>query len=556
MNLSNYASALLIAQACLATAIGQTQINPQPAPKAKFKISEVSAGPAHCYIEVTNTGTRAGRLANVELVTSAGAFPLANIDTYLKPGEYLMLARSITAEVGISDEPAVKAQIVDTPILNAIQDTVLLRRNGTILDAMAYGRAPDTSANYASAVAGGQFINGQFVNIGAVYGEASMGRDENNSDTNSLATDWSTGGGSDAQIGSPLEKNCAIFAGEYFGMKATQDVVNQTLCNNYYLFDIHLGSYSNFQVTSTGDTPEYEKTMQATHSFQCSSADFGSNFTLSGPLVFDYTDLGGNSFGVTITGTLTAPAIGLTVAIDSTETISPSGSTSDIDVVVTGWGQSFPWSGQSSLSFTGLRGACTIANTRTSAGEFNIARTTSASSQILWSLSQGEVSSIQNTAAISRDWPAAGRSISWGGPIAPFTTETINYVSTTSFANNGDGIDMQIAGFVADYGSQFPVSNWNNASFSLLRDPATDSVNGHFEADVQYGQYLTDLSWKSVTTEENGGQRFDTTVELYQGQNLLLTRYQSVDPLPIREGWWAKTKRKARRAVGWTTRRA
>lgn len=511
-------------------------------------INEVSAGPGVSYVELYNSGLTSESLNGYTLVTSQGTYSLAGLPASMGPGQYSLLALGHPSEAGVSQDSDVLAIVIDTPLVGGVVDTVLLKKNAAIKDAVSYGTIKDTSSLYEQAVSAGQFLDGQYVNISGQFGEAAIGRNLASKDTNSLAVDWQCHGGQGAVIGSPLQRNNALVGGEEFSVKCAQEILNQVLINNYYKMSITDASYSGYSGSTESST--------AVHRLVVDSPDIGLGVPLVGPISFASSSNGNGGFTLLISGALQGPS-GESLALNVQQAVTSSGSSTIIDVLVTkDTSEEMPCHEEINVSWTGQRGLSTMSQSRVFVGWTGIERETTATTDITWVMQNGLVQSVEGSTNITRDWPISDKPFATANVWDVFTTEEWNFETTTVAGPGGLGISFQAQPFVVDYGPQYGSAAWNLFAINITSEPAIGTLAGAIEADVVYNNHATAVRIAASSVLDQGGRLVSTTLEYRDGSSLVGGNVSSIDPPSCQQSKERTWRDKLRSAAGWCARRA
>jgi hypothetical protein len=468
-----------------------------PIPARSLVINEINVGgSARQFIEVRNSSTRLQSLSGMTLETSQGSFALDGAAP-LGAGACFFLFRAASGQDGFG--PGGRSLGIEGPVAHVMQDTVLLKKGGTILDAVSYGTTRDTSARYNAAVQAGQFVNGSFVDTSTCYTSVNLGRSGQSADTNSLASDWALHGGANSYNLSPGTPNTAT-------LKAEKDIVRHIQAILSQVFVNALGmnvTYADHGFLG-GSPPATD------HSFWIDGPDFGAH-VLQGRIVDRFVALGNGQYDIVSTGILADDLLSLELAItDSVRTTAESRSIAVTLVAPTG--DAYTYTEDESSVFSGSWGNHQIVHMRTVTGWDGIKRVTSFTQSLAWPANQPEVTSATSSVSLTRDFPANPPSftdyITWvqnGSqgmpPNAPYTTETIDFVSNISGAPGSVTVDFP--SYTIDHGA-FGSAVQDNCKLTLIQT-APYQVSGSYVYDFA-GPISAHVENQVIATMDPGSQ--------------------------------------------------
>lgn len=504
-----------------------TAIVTTPALERNLVISEVGAGPLQSYVELFNGTSGPITLADVEIETSQGLFSLAGCTVPLPPDSYFVLTTCRPEEQVATDKPETLLKAVAQQVVGVISDTVLVRLRGEISDAVCYGLSPDSSPRYQAAIQATQFADGQFVDVSTEFNGLAIGRNKTATDTDNLDADWTTHGGADALCGSPLSANTGVMGGEDFAIKAFQSRFNQIFANNYYTLSVTGAGYTGYTGSDTNSS--------ATHTFVVDSPDFGNGIALSGRITFVLVPQNSGAYEMRMTGTLSAPAPALSINVSCTQAWSGSKLTSTVNagLIVEATGDVLPYDETVSLQYSGVRGAFTVAQDRVATDLDGVARKTSATQNIIWRVVAGQVYLVNSTVDMKRDFPAVSWPYSWGQPHTPFTTENLHYDLVLGHHAAGDGYVGTFSKYTANYGAQYGVATYDNASLSFRRDYPNQAFNYNTAATITFpspGGTVTNAGDISVASVPFNSNLVTVHGQLYSGSAQVGSYQLTIDP--------------------------
>ncbi|MBK8180203.1 MAG: lamin tail domain-containing protein [Planctomycetes bacterium] len=500
-----------------------------------LRINEVGIGDVE-YVELFNGGASALSLSGCRITTSLGSVSLSNVTQLIPSGGYYVVARMRPADVGVSNDPTVPLKVVSAPMTGILADTVVLETaGGAVIDAMAYGTAAPTGPLYAKAVAAGQFPSGQFVNIGAEYGSLALGRNSQGKDNNNLASDWQPHGGAQAYCGSPMKANTAIPVGATETVKMIQARLNQVLLNIYGC-DVTSAGHSGY----TGN----DANSNAVHSLKVQSPIHGA-LVLTGNLSHTFAGSASGGYTIKTTGTLKDAAAG--VQLDVNVNDKRSGTTQTVTVTVNlkdlaGAMTQRPYTETVVLAGSGTRGNHAFQQTRSLTDWSGITRSTTASSNVQWTMANGILGSVLTNANIQRDFPIVPN-IQTGSPNPPFTTERLTFSSTGT--RRGDGFDIKYDSWVSDFGA-YGQADHQGARMSVTVDDSGQNFQAERVANVTFPSpsgIHTAINVQSSMAVDRATGNIAIESKLFNGAVLLGTATGFIDPAPVvstvQGGFWS-----------------
>ncbi len=525
--------------ACLPQSAAPSQAAAGQASVRDLTISEVSPGPMLSYIEIHNGSTVSISLDGFSLESASGSFQLGGLPDALDPAEYFVLLQGHPVEVGVSPDPLVPCIIVAEPTCGVLADTILLRDpKGSVVDALAYGVVADTSNRYQAAVDAGQFSAGSFVDVGAEFEQLVLGRNAQNLDTNHLS-DWSTGGGADALVGSPFGPNSTVPEGEDLWVEAFQGYFSKTISQEYYGFRVVTGSFSNFIGDAAAST--------VAHSITVNGPIFGSaDVVLTGTVDNRLTYLAQGRYATECEGKL----------FDSTATYGVEfrfrrevGGARDVTVIsakVQSGTTVYPFDLEVLREFTGQRGTYDESITRTLLMWSGTPKISAGSQAVQWSLGgDGSIARVDCSGSFSRPFPLSDGAI--GQPATPpITMESMELDFHYDRAEGPSRLTWDKMEF--DYGQGIPsiigkdmTVTWSGAYGS----PLVSQMTGSFLVGTLSIPYVS-TSTKALSQD---AKLTHWTVSNSVANVDLYASDVTYDPLLGEgDGWWDR----ARRAVRWT----
>lgn len=455
---------------------------------AQLAINEINVGgPGAFFVEIVNNSGQTQDLGSILIQSSQGVLSLSSAPP-LAPGEYFIVNRgegtgpysnsSIDSPILGSLSPAGDSMSFSQPLMHVMKDTVVLRDGDMIIDAVSYGTSKDDSALYNEAVAAGEFAPGTFVDTSFSYSSVNLGRNGSSADTNLLSDDWALHGGADSFNISPGAANVKSFTSEKEVVRHFQTIMNQGLVNGLGI-NVTYADHSNFG----GSFP-----LTTDHSFTTDSPEFGQH-VLAGPSVDYFVPTVNGQYDIYSYGTFTDGSLMVTGLF--IETVRTQFQSRYVSLVVTlANGDQYEYTEGEAFTYTGTWGDYVVDQTRTVTAWDGIERSTASNQKISWDPKMAEVTSMTTETAISRDYPANPPMITayqaWVdngsvglSPNAPYTTEIINFVSSSSL--NASGVVIDFDNYTIDHGA-FGSAVQENCSITMTRTgfSSIEATNSYF----------------------------------------------------------------------------
>ena len=316
--------------------------------------------------------------------------------------------------------------VVNNPTCGHVTDTILLRDpSGAVVDAVSYGISQDYSSRYVQAVAAGQLVSGEFIDVSGEFGHLVVGRDRFGADNDKMS-DWDVGGGLNALCGSPLGRNNTLPSGPDLWVTFFQSCLTSAVSQPYFDLAVTDASFSGYGGNSEASV--------ATHAMTFEGPLLPSGeWQMTGQISNSLEPITSSSYALVCQGTLSGSG-GLSIDVTLRRDVGGAFDTFQIDVTVNDGVQAYPYSMSMSRQFAGVRGNAVITFTRVFDGWSGTSKTTNASQTVDWTLSNsGTVATTSSSLVYTRPYPLADGWVGNIGRAANSVTATeTGYMDMTS----------------------------------------------------------------------------------------------------------------------------
>ena len=375
---------------------------------------------------------------------------------------------------------------------------------------------------------------GPILDVSTEYEELVIGRNQGNSDTNSIA-DWATTGGANALVGSPFERNTAVPEGEDFWVLAYQAYLSRVISQDYYGFTVLTGSYSNFVGNAHASS--------CTHSLTVQGDLFGpSPIVLSGQVDNSLSVLAPGRYAVEATGTL-SDGSGHAVEFTMRREVGGAEDLTAVSAELYVGTENHPYSVEVRRIYSGVRGDYSQSISRALTMWGGTTKTTAGSQDVDWTMSPyGEVSSISASGSYTRPYPLFDGPIGSGAPRPVITTETIHLDFHTSLASGSP--EIQWTKMESHYANSIPSIIGRDMVTSFTFDsPQAGAVQDTLQGYLDAGGLSFAFQSTSSITPLPGGKLYHW-IGSGQVQGMDLPSWDATfdPPLMGAFGFWSKLK--------------